>query len=191
MTSTPAADLEAQVNVDDLPLTFKVKYIGSEVARGLWGIKFTRRPVDILVGVAKNLPAKKVLPQCDLTVSTDGVKIEIITPKANVNSWKYAIDTISYGVQDLVYTRVFAMIVVKDEQHPNPFEVHAFVCDSRAMARKLTFALAAAFQDYSRRVKESGEQSPTDNITPHRQKFAIDLRTPEELQEGINEETEA
>lgn len=38
------------------------------------------------------------------------------------------------GVQDLVYTRVFAMIVVKDNfniKDPNPFEVHAFVCDSR------------------------------------------------------------
>lgn len=155
----------------------------------MWGIKFTRRPVDIMVGLAKNVPAKKVLPQCDLTVSTDGVKIEIIAPKANVNSWKYPIDTISYGVQDLVYTRVFAMIVVKDE--PRPFEVHAFVCDSRATTRRLTFALSAAFQDYSRRVKETGEQSATDNITPHRQKFAIDLRTPEELQEGANEETEA
>lgn len=41
---------------------------------------------------------------------------------------------IRYGVQDLVYTRVFAMIVVKDNfniKDPNPFEVHAFVCDSR------------------------------------------------------------
>lgn len=190
MTSTPATNLETQVNVEDLPLTFRVKYIGSEIANGIWGIKFTRRPVDILVGVAKNQSAK-VVPQCDLTVSTDGVSIEIITPKASVNNWSYPIDTVSYGVQDLVYTRVFAMIVVKDEQDPNPFEVHAFVCDSRAMARKLTYALAAAFQDYSRRVKESGEQSPTDNITSHRQKFAIDLRTPEELQEGANEETEA
>ncbi|XP_036337369.1 uncharacterized protein LOC118747429 [Rhagoletis pomonella] len=191
MASTSTTDLDSQVNVEDLPLTFKVKYIGSEVARGLWGIKYTRRPVDIMVGVAKSLPPNKVLPQCDLKVSTEGVSLQIITPKSNWNNWKYPIDTISYGVQDLVYTRVFAMIVVKDEQNPHPFEVHAFVCDSRAMARKLTFALAAAFQDYSRRVKESGEKSGTDNITTQRQKFAIDLRTPEELQEGANEETEA
>ncbi|XP_017480574.1 PREDICTED: uncharacterized protein LOC108369879 [Rhagoletis zephyria] len=191
MASTSTTDLDSQVNVEDLPLTFKVKYIGSEVARGLWGIKYTRRPVDIMVGVAKSLPPNKVLPQCDLKVSTEGVSLQIITPKSNLNNWKYPIDTISYGVQDLVYTRVFAMIVVKDEQNPHPFEVHAFVCDSRAMARKLTFALAAAFQDYSRRVKESGEKSGTDNITTQRQKFAIDLRTPEELQEGANEETEA
>jgi len=90
------------------------------------------------------------------------------------------------------------MIVVKDESSPHPFEVHAFVCDSRAMARKLTFALAAAFQDYSRRVKEAageeegGETTPSDSITPTRQKFAIDLRTPEEIQAGeLEQETEA
>lgn len=149
-----------------------------------------------MVGVAKNLPPNKVLPNCELKVDTAGVQLEIITPKASINHWSYPIDTISYGVQDLVYTRVFAMIVVKDEDSPHPFEVHAFVCDSRAMARKLTFALAAAFQDYSRRVKElageEDEHAAGDTITPTRQKFAIDLRTPEEIQAGeLDQETEA
>lgn len=143
-----------------------------------------------MVGIAKNLPPNKVLPHCDLKVSTDGVNIELISPKASINHWSYPIDTISYGVQDLVYTRVFAMIVVKDDTSAHPFEVHAFVCDSRAMARRLTFALAAAFQDYSRRVKEAGEDG-SDTITPTRQKFAIDLRSPEEMLEGAEEETEA
>ncbi|XP_023178342.1 uncharacterized protein LOC111604486 [Drosophila hydei] len=194
------SDLDTQVNVEDLPISFKVKYIGSEAARGLWGIKYTRRPVDLMVGVAKNLPPNKVLPNCELKVSTSGVQLEIISPKASINNWSYPIDTISYGVQDLVYTRVFAMIVVKDESSPHPFEVHAFVCDSRAMARKLTFALSAAFQDYSRVVKEaasdeqdgSASATPSDTITPTRHKFAIDLRTPEEIQAGeLEQETEA
>ncbi|GBP16466.1 PTB domain-containing engulfment adapter protein 1 [Eumeta japonica] len=166
MASTTEAD--TQVSINDLPITFKVKYIGSEVARGLWGIKYTRRPVDLMVGVAKNLPPKD-LPHCELKVSTEGVSIEILQPKASLNNWCYPIDTISYGVQDLVYTRVFAMIVVKDETSLHPFEVHAFVCDSRAMARKLTYALAAAFQDYSRKVKESGGAENNDKITPTRQ----------------------
>lgn len=151
-----------------------------------------------MVGVAKNLPPNKVLPNCEMTVSTGGVQLEIISPKASINNWSYPIDTISYGVQDLVYTRVFAMIVVKDESSPHPFEVHAFVCDSRAMARKLTFALSAAFQDYSRVVKEStgddqaDQATPSDTITPTRQKFAIDLRTAEEIQAGeLDQETEA
>jgi Phosphotyrosine interaction domain (PTB/PID) len=112
----------------------------------------------------------------------------------------WSIDQISYGVQDLVYTRVFAMIVVKDESHlksENPFEVHAFVCDSRAMARRLTYALAASFQEYSRRVKEAEENNNNNNNnnvsnttdSPMKRKFAIDLRTPEELQQ--EPETEA
>ncbi|XP_037940050.1 uncharacterized protein LOC119672943 [Teleopsis dalmanni] len=190
MATATGSDMEAQIFVEDLPITFPVKYIGSEVSRGLWGIKYTRRPVDIMVGIAKNLPPNRTLPHCDLKVSTEGVSVDIISPKASINHWSYPIDTISYGVQDLVYTRVFAMIVVKDDQSPHPFEVHAFVCDSRAMARKLTFALAAAFQEYSRRVKEDGD-SLSDKITPTRQKFAIDLRSPEELRDGAEEETEA
>lgn len=191
---------EVQVTIKDLPITFKVKYLGSQFARGLWGIKHTRRPVDHLVSAAKSLPPNKILPFCNLTVSLDGVRMETVTSKHNAVT-NFTIDTISYGVQDLVYTRVFAMIVVKENYNlkdENPFEVHAFVCDSRAMARKLTFALAASFQDYSKRVKEAEEQG-TGTIgggdakgKPLRKKFAIDLRTPEEIQQDITEqETEA
>lgn len=190
---------EVQVTIKDLPITFKVKYLGSQFARGLWGIKHTRRPVDHLVSAAKSLPPNKILPFCNLTVSLDGVRMETVTSKHNALT-NFTIDTISYGVQDLVYTRVFAMIVVKENYNlkdENPFEVHAFVCDSRAMARKLTFALAASFQDYSKRVKEAEEQGGATiggdaKGRPLRKKFAIDLRTPEEIQQDITEqETEA
>ncbi|XP_055530924.1 uncharacterized protein LOC129721868 isoform X2 [Wyeomyia smithii] len=173
----------------------EVKYLGSQYARGLWGIKHTRRPVDNLVSAAKSLPPNRILPFCNLTVSLDGVKMETITSKQS-SLTNFTIDTISYGVQDLVYTRVFAMIVVKENYNlkdENPFEVHAFVCDSRAMARRLTFALAASFQDYSKRVKEAEENNGGDTSSkPIRKKFAIDLRTPEEMQQDITEqETEA
>uniref|UniRef100_A0A182PHH4 PID domain-containing protein n=1 Tax=Anopheles epiroticus TaxID=199890 RepID=A0A182PHH4_9DIPT len=188
---------DVQVTVKDLPISFKVKYLGSQPATGLWGIKHTRLPVDHLVSVAKNLPPNRILPFCNLTVSLDGVKIESITSKLTSVS-NFTIDTISYGVQDLVYTRVFAMIVVKENynlKEKNPFDVHAFVCDSRAMARKLTFALAASFQDYSKRVKEAEEKNGGSGGDPEkslRKKFAIDLRTPEEMQQDITEqETEA
>lgn len=152
--------------------------------------------------IAKNLPPNKSLPLCNLTVSINGVAIETVessastsTSPAKVQSNFWPIDTISYGVQDLVYTRVFAMIVVKENlnvKNDNPFEVHAFVCDSRAMARKLTYSLAASFQDYSRRVKEAEDgNNNIDQITPIRKKFAIDLRSPEEQQHEIPQETEA
>jgi len=180
----------------DLPITFKVKYLGSEHAKGLWGIKHTRRPVDHLVTIAKTLPPNKILPLCNLTVSLDGVIIDT-THKSGNKSWSYAIDTISYGVQDLVYTRVFAMIIVKENYNlrdEHPFEVHAFVCDSRALARKLTYALAASFQEYSKRVKEEEQQAKDSGqvIERNRKKFAIDLRSPEEIKQELDEqETEA
>ena len=56
------------------------------------------------------------------------------------------------------------------------------------MARKLTFALAASFQDYSKRVKEAEEKnggSGCDTEKSLRKKFAIDLRTPEEMQQDM------
>ena len=154
--------------------------------------------------VAKNLPPNRTLPFCNLIVKTDGVYVETLpSGSASTSSatfghhMRWPIDSISYGVQDLVYTRVFAMIVVKDEhiRNENPFEVHAFVCDSRAMARRLTYALAASFQEYSRRVKEAEEMNINNNNnnniidSPLKRKFAIDLRTPEELQQ--EHETEA
>lgn len=62
------------------------------------------------------------------------------------------------------------------------------------MAKNLTFALAAAFQEYSLRVKELEEKERAEGkvITTQRKKFAIDLRTPEEMQQELNDiETEA
>lgn len=159
------------------------------------------------VTVAKNLPPNRTLPFCNLFVKTNGVHIETLPTSSSastsstslsavVSTIHWPIDQISYGVQDLVYTRVFAMIVVKDEAHvrnDNPFEVHAFVCDSRAMARKLTYGLAAAFQEYSRKIKEAEENNVNKNNTNDgtiKRKFAIDLRSPEELQQESHE-TEA
>lgn len=60
------------------------------------------------------------------------------------------------------------------------------------MARKLTFALAAAFQDYSKRVKLAEESGKVEGSFTAKKKFAIDLRTPEEMQQDLaDQETEA
>lgn len=81
------------------------------------------------------------------------------------------------------------MIVVNDEDLKNgvPFDCHAFVCESRSQARQLTYALAAAFQEYGKKVKEESK----DNPHGIKKKFAIDLRTPEELEQESDDETEA
>ncbi|XP_060535288.1 uncharacterized protein LOC132707439 [Cylas formicarius] len=177
------------ITVNDLPMTFKIKYLGNCPARGLWGIKHTRKPVDHLVSMAKNLRPGEILPLVDVVVSQNGFSF---TQKSNKKSpsetTSFTVDVISYGVQDLVYTRVFSMIIVVDEtlKSANPFICHSFVCDSRDQARKITYALAATFQDYGRKVKEASIESGKPM-----KRLAIDLRTPEEQAEDSDGETDA
>lgn len=54
----------------------------------------------------------------------------------------------------------------------------------RALARRLTYALAASFQEYSKRVKEIEQKELCNDNTRvnGKKKFAIDLRSPEEMQ---------
>ncbi|KAL0267818.1 UNVERIFIED_CONTAM: hypothetical protein PYX00_009972 [Menopon gallinae] len=75
----------------------------------------------------------------------------------------YPIDNISYGVQDLVYTRVFSMIEVTDASNRFgparvPFVCHSFVCESHNTAKMLTYALDAAFQAYGKTLKDMRSQ---------------------------------
>lgn len=147
--------------------------------------------MDALVAAAKNLGPDKILPFVKLQVTKDGLSFSPLGEKKGETSAPiiFPVDSISYGVQDLVYTRVFCMIVVRDDKLKDgvPFICHAFVCESRNQARQVTYALAAAFQDYGRRVKEEQAKEPS---SP-KKKFAIDLRSPEELEEALGDETEA
>ena len=155
---------------------------------------------------SRSLKAGSSLPFLQMHVSEKGVKIAATPQNMNPDfePGPFAIDAISYGVQDLVYTRVFAMIVVRDATDPapargavtpsgnsrghHPFECFAYVCDSRQNARRLTFALAKAFQEFSKTVKTADGK-----VSKRKPKqFAIDLRTPEQIEEDMNEEeTEA
>ncbi|XP_026683102.1 uncharacterized protein LOC103513594 [Diaphorina citri] len=156
---------------EDLPQSFTVKYLGNDEAHGLWGIKHTRKPVDNLVSRAKK-PGTH-LATVTLTISAEGVQIGAPNQQKGIfkgsrssgNTAWLPIDTISYGVQDLVFTRVFSIIVVQDctdikvNNNNIPFVCHAFVCDSRQIARSLTYTLANAFQQYSQRIRAAQSQS--------------------------------
>lgn len=166
----------------DLPQVFQIKYLGSHDARGLWGIKHTRKPVDNMVAAAKSLPSGTFLPFIKLVISEDGVGLLPLGKKRGDSiSRIYPIESISYGVQDLVYTRVFSMIVVReteDFRRMSPFECHGFVCESKHHARQMTYALAAAFQIYSQHVKGRS----IDPAKSWSKGFAIELRNPNELE---------
>lgn len=177
-----------------LPQTFAVKYLGKRQARGLWGIKYTRKPVDDMVNMAKSLPPGQSLPFVNFRIDNNGVTVSDRADNHNKDfeTGFYPVDIISYGVQDLVYTRVFSMIVVRDTAVSaasvvagggTPFECYAYVCDSRQNARILTIALATAFQEFSKSVRHQ-------KLKPKR--IAIDLRTPEEMALELEDlETEA
>ncbi|XP_070166641.1 uncharacterized protein [Polyergus mexicanus] len=179
----------------DLPQVFQVKYLGSHDARGLWGIKHTRRPVDNMVSAAKALPTNTMLPLIKLVVSQEGVTLlPIDKRKQDPNSRMYPIETISYGVQDLVYTRVFSMIVVRETENfrrISPFECHGFVCESKYYARQLTYALATAFEMYSKTVKAQEKLAVVTGNNTARKRFAIDLRSPEEIEADLTMDSEA
>ncbi|KAL1140564.1 hypothetical protein AAG570_000494 [Ranatra chinensis] len=152
---------------EQLPQTFNVRYLGCKRAKGLWGIRHTRKPVDELVAEAKS----QLGPPAQFRVSSDGCSLANPT-------LDFPIATISYGVQDLVYTRVFAMILVRPK---TPFECHGFVCENKQAARRLTYCLAAAFQEYSDAVRKTTSRVLRPDPALSLPKFAIDLRTPEEL----------
>uniref|UniRef100_A0A2S2P8H3 PID domain-containing protein n=1 Tax=Schizaphis graminum TaxID=13262 RepID=A0A2S2P8H3_SCHGA len=161
--------MDEDIRYQRLPQSFSVRELGSSEARGLWGIKHTRKPVDLMVAKAK-CSSTPLQPQVELRITEDGC--EIIGDKFRK---VFPIHTVSYGVQDLVYTRVFCMIVVKEQISTDrkPFDCVAFVCESRQAARNLTYTLATAFQAYSRKVRSTGTS---------KSRFAIDLRTADELE---------
>ncbi|KAI4495829.1 hypothetical protein M0802_008235 [Mischocyttarus mexicanus] len=180
----------------DLPQVFQVKYLGSHDARGLWGIKHTRQPVDNMVASAKALPTNTMLPLIKLVVSEEGVALlPLDKRKQETNSARmYPIENISYGVQDLVYTRVFSMIVVRETDNfrrVSPFECHGFVCESKHHARQLTYALANAFEIYSRNVKIQDKVNSENVVSNSKKRFAIDLRSPEEIEADLCMDSEA
>lgn len=173
----------------------QVRYLGSHDARGLWGIKHTRKPVDNMVSAAKALPTNTMLPLIKLVVSQSGVTLLPLDKRKqdSSSSKRYPIDTISYGVQDLVYTRVFSMIVVQETDNCRriaPFECHGFVCESKYHARQLTHALATAFDIYSRIVRSQGKLAEVAGNAAKR-RLAIDLRSPEEIEADLTTDSEA
>jgi len=71
--------------------------------------------------------------------------------------------------------------------HRNPFKCFAFVCDSQQSARRLTYSLAKAFQEFSKSLAgaEDGAEGGANKKRPAPKRFAIDLRTPEQIEDDL------
>ncbi|XP_022241521.1 low density lipoprotein receptor adapter protein 1-A-like [Limulus polyphemus] len=152
----------------NLPNTFHVKYLGKRHARGLWGIKYTRQPVDEMAAAYRASLPNMSRPILKLEVSLEGIMVSAMPQNRNPNieAKKFPISSISYCVQDIVYDRIFAIIAVQDsttglQQHP--FECHAFLCDKQESARDLSLSLATVFQLSNRNDVKQDLPTETDD----------------------------
>lgn len=168
-------------DVKSLPQLFRVRFLGKRATTGLWGIKHTRKPVEDLIDATRKLKEGQNLPELQLHVSEKGIHATETPENKNRNFEQglRPIDAISYGVQDVKYTRVVAIIVVDTTGAASRFECHAYVCTSRASARRLAFSLALAFKEFGRLCANK----KMDKVPE--QSFAIDLRSPEEIENDM------
>lgn len=143
-----------------LPQSFTVRFLGVHPATGIWGIKHTRKPVDNLVALAKTTDPDD-LSLLELEVTEPGVylrQLSTVRPSETakeIELGKKPIERISYGVQDVMYPRVFAMISIKEKSviDDRPFDCYVFLCESRIQSRKLAYCLAKAFKVYGENIK--------------------------------------
>lgn len=98
--------MDEDIRYQRLPQSFSVRELGFTEARGLWGIKHTRKPVDLMVAKAKN-SSTPLSPQVELRITEDGC--EII---GNKNKKMFPIHTVSYGVQvNIIYLNLIIIIL--------------------------------------------------------------------------------
>lgn len=86
-------DMVEDIRYQRLPQSFSVRELGTTEARGLWGIKHTRKPVDLMVAKAKT-SSTPLPPQVELRITEDGCEIV-----GNEYKKVFPIHTVSYGVQ--------------------------------------------------------------------------------------------
>lgn len=146
-----------------------VKYLGKKPTQGIWGLEFTRKPVDELIGLAR---ARKYTYPAVLEIFYHGVKITY-SPKNDGESGAenyLPIHRISYGVQDSVYTHIFSMIVVRDEANARDalFECRCFICESSEAAVDVTRALSKAFK------QKQNDDKPAD-VSNEKEEIAVEL----------------
>ncbi|CAH1773172.1 unnamed protein product [Owenia fusiformis] len=149
-------DALAKVTIDTLPQVYVAKYLGFRSCKGLWGVRHTRKPVEELVESVGKIKRGDELALVHIEISKTGINLK--THPSNKNT-KFEpgfipIEYISYGVQDVKFSRVFAFIVVREmSKDSKKTECHGYVCDSTLTARKLALSVSLAFQQYAKILK--------------------------------------
>jgi len=148
--------------VSKLPQTFLCKYLGKMRAQGLWGVRYTREPVDRLVDAAKRLKSLDDLPTMDVLISEKGIYVvqkvsNHAKSEKHFRSGLIPIANVSYGIQDSKYFKIFSFIVVRERDSKTLCECYAFLCPKNDTAKKMALSLTLAFKEYGKQlqVKES------------------------------------
>ena len=153
-----------EIKVNCLPQTFQCKYLGKVRCQGLWGVRYTREPIDRLVNAAKCLQTIDDLPFMEALISERGIYIvQKQSTKPNkgfekiYRSGLVPIGNISYGVQDNKYGKIFSCIVVRERDGKTLCECYAFLNAKAELARKMALSLTLAFKEYGKllQIKES------------------------------------
>ena len=164
------------VRVDSLPQLFLAKYLGHRPCEGLSGTGNTRGPVEDMLDTVGKLRTGEDLPLCVLQVSIKGIIVQEHKDNKGRKMHKELIplEFISYGVQDVQFSRVFTFIVVRElSSKKKKTECHAYICDRSATTRRLALSLALAFKEYANKLKGK----------PHKFKVELDSEKVDEKSE--------
>ncbi len=151
------------IKVNCLPQTFQCKYLGKIRCEGLWGVRYTREPIEKLVSAAKCLKSTDDLPSMEALISEQGI---YLVQKQNTKSKGFEkiyrsglvpIGNISYGAQDNKYGKIFSCIVVRERDTKTLCECYTFLNTKAEYARKMALSLTLAFKEYGKllQIKES------------------------------------
>ena len=118
------------VKVETLPQVFVTKYIGYKPTKGLYGVEYTREAAESLISEVGSPEVQKNLPLMQLHISVRGIHLSEhkhnISNKTLPESGLLPITFISYGVQDMRYTKVFTFILVRElSSRSRSLECHA------------------------------------------------------------------
>jgi len=146
---------------DNAPETdiFQVKYLGSTSTTLPKSDEATAEAIKSIITTAK--ATNKKLPRVNMSVCPNG--IECFDKVTGETVLKVSIYKISYCSADAVHSNVFAFVAgTKDDltdNEPDTLCCHAFICQKRKIAHKLTLTVARSFESAFKQWQESVQRN--------------------------------
>ncbi|XP_070572965.1 uncharacterized protein [Ptychodera flava] len=127
---------------------YNVQYLGKMPANGKMGLECTMKPVEVMYRTFKFNKGKNY-QRLSIEITNKGISTSAIGPVEDESTRErfVPIYKMSFGAADPVHTRIFSFVMKNDEvEGDNPWECHAFMCETSAVAKALTLYLVKAFQ---------------------------------------------